>query len=162
MGTSGVPPLAAAPAVPASAPDTQKVAAPTERQPLPAVRWDVVVTVDPALYGTPNPAAPLNEPVRTFTLFETETMIGRGGKGIRVQIPIPNDDGVSRRQALLVRRSDNTLVVRDLSSANGTQLNRVELAAGVDTPVKDGDVIAIGAWTKLTIRAVPAAPDAAS
>jgi pSer/pThr/pTyr-binding forkhead associated (FHA) protein len=131
-------------------------------QALPAVRWDAVVTVDPALYGTPNPTAPVNVPVRTFTLFEIENMIGRGGKEIRVQIPIPNDDGVSRRQALLVRRPDNTLILRDLGSANGTQLNGVELAAGVDTPVKDGDVIAIGAWTKITVRAVPAIPDAAS
>src|SRR5436190_393690 len=58
-----------------------------------------------------------------------------------------------------IPRPDGGLVVRDLGSANGTQLNGQELLAGVDNPVHDGDVLAVGAWTKITVREVrPPAP----
>lgn len=155
-GASGVPPLAPETAAPAPPPMPAPDTAPAN--PASAVRWDALVTVDATLYGKPNPAAPVDQPSQTFTLFETESLIGRGGKDIRVHVPILNDVGVSRRQAMLSRRPDGTLVLRDLGSANGTQLNGVELVPGVDTPVKDGDVIAVGAWTKITLRAAPAAP----
>src|SRR5262249_13036995 len=56
-----------------------------------AVRWDVVVRVDPNLYGKTNADAPLDQPSQTFTLFETENMIGREGTGLRLQVPIRND-----------------------------------------------------------------------
>ena len=106
------------------------------------MRWDVVVSVDANLYGTPNAEAPTDQPPQTFTLFETENLIGRGGPGIRVQVPVRTDVGVSRRQALLIRRPDGGLAVRELGSANGTQLNGVELVPGVETPVKDRDILA--------------------
>jgi hypothetical protein len=119
-----------------------------------AVRWDVVVEVDANLYGEPHPDAPTDHPAQTFTLFDAESLIGRPASGVRVQVPVGHDPGVSRRQALLVRRPDGSLVVRDLGSANGTQLNGRELLAGVDEPVKDGDVLAVGAWTRITVREV--------
>jgi hypothetical protein len=119
-----------------------------------APRWDVIVRVDAALYGKPNPDAPTDQPAQTFTLFDAENMIGRDGSGVRLQVPIRNDPGVSRRQALLLRLPDGGLIVRDLGSANGTQLNGVELVAGVDNPLRDGDSLAVGAWTRIAIRAV--------
>jgi hypothetical protein len=128
---------------------------PDVAQPAVTIRWDVIVKVDANLYGQPNPDAPVKQPVQTFTLFDTENMIGRADSGIRVQVPIKNDSGVSRRQALLIRQPDGGLILRDLGSANGTQLNGVEVTAGVDNPVKDGDTIAIGAWTRLAVRAIP-------
>jgi hypothetical protein len=118
------------------------------------VRWDVIAKVDANLYGKPNPDAPVKQPAQTFTLFDTENMIGRADSGVRVQVPI-KDAGVSRRQALLIRQPDGGLILRDLGSANGTQLNGVEVTPGVDNPLKDGDTIAIGAWTRLAVRAVP-------
>jgi hypothetical protein len=118
------------------------------------VRWDVVVRVDANLYGKPNPDAPRDQPPQTFTLFEAENMIGREGTGVRVQVPIRGDQGVSRRQALLVRQPDGTLLLRDLNSANGTQVNGAEVVPGADIPLRDGDTIAIGAWTRLAVRAV--------
>jgi hypothetical protein len=120
----------------------------------PRVRWDVVVRVDANLYGTPNADAPTDQPSQTFTLFEEENLIGRGGTGIRAQVPIVNDPGVSRRQALLLRQPDGSLVLRDLNSSNGTQLNGKELLTGADAPVRDGDTIAVGAWTRIAVRAV--------
>jgi hypothetical protein len=114
----------------------------------------LTVEVDAKLYGTPNPDAPLGQPLQTFTLFDDESLLGRGGTDVRVQIPIRGDSGVSRRQALFVRRADGSLVIRDVGSANGTQLNGEELVAGVETPVADGDVISVGGWTRITVRAL--------
>jgi hypothetical protein len=118
------------------------------------VRWDVTVRVDANLYGTPNPDAPVNNPEQRFSLFETENLLGRATTGVRVQIPVAGDHGVSRRHAMLTKTAGG-LTVRDLGSANGTQLNGVELVGGVDAPIKDGDTLAVGAWTKITIHAVP-------
>ncbi len=138
-------PTTAAPAPPAAHPDAP---------PHPQVRWDVVVKVDPNLYGKPNLDAPADQPMQTFTLFEDENVIGRGGADVRVHVPIVNDPGVSRRQALLLRQPDGGPVLRDLNSANGTQLNGKELVPGADAPVRDGDAIAVGAWTRIAVRAV--------
>jgi hypothetical protein len=117
-------------------------------------RWDLIATVDAVLYGKPNPQAPVGQPPQQFTLYATENLIGRGGTEVRVQIPIYNDVGVSRRQALLLCKPDGTLLLRDVGSANGTQLNGVDIIPGVDTPVKDGDVIAVGAWTRILVQYV--------
>jgi pSer/pThr/pTyr-binding forkhead associated (FHA) protein len=110
--------------------------------------------VDADRYGEPHPDAPVGHPAQTFTLFDPESLIGRPASAVRVQVPVGHDPGVSRRQAVLIRRPDGTLVVRDLGSANGTQLNGRELLAGVDEPLKDGDALAVGAWTKITVREV--------
>jgi hypothetical protein len=118
-----------------------------------AVKWELRISVDPALYGEPNPDAPTDRPVQTFTLFETENIVGRAAPGVRVQIPISHDAGLSRRHALLKKSTDG-LSIRDLGSANGTLLNGVELISGVEAPLKDGDVLGMGAWTKITIKAV--------
>ena len=118
------------------------------------VRWDVVVRVDANLYGKPNPDAPRDQPPQTFTLFETENLIGRDGSGLRLQVPIRSDPGVSRRQVLLLRQPDGGLVLRDLNSANGSQVNGTEVVPGADVTLRDGDTIAIGAWTRIAVRAV--------
>jgi hypothetical protein len=152
-GTTGIPNLAGKSSARPQPPAPPPSPAPPPAQVAPQIRWEVVVTVDASLYGKPNPDAPMQQPPRTFTLFETENLVGRGGTDIRAHVPIHNDNGVSRRHALLVRRPDGGLVLRDVGSANGTQLNGAELMAGVDTPVKDGDAIAIGAWTRMTVRA---------
>jgi hypothetical protein len=137
-----------------------ELVAPQKATPAPAapaalnVRWDVVVRVDANLYGKPNPDAPRDQPVQTFTLFEAENLIGRDGTGLRLQVPIRNDPGVSRRQALLVRQPDGTLILRDLNSANGTQVNGADIVSGADVALRDGDTIAVGAWTRLAVRAV--------
>jgi hypothetical protein len=120
----------------------------------PAVkRWDVIVAVDANLYGEANADAPVDKPEQTFTLFEKENILGRATPGLRLQIPIANDVGVSRRHAVLLR-STAGLSVRDLGSANGTQLNGAEILPGVETTLQDGDVLGVGAWTRITIKAV--------
>jgi hypothetical protein len=157
-GKAGVPPLGSPPPVPSPGPAPTAAPAPTLEESAVTganVRWEVLVEVDPQLYGTPNPDAPVHQPLQTFTLYETESLVGRAGTEVRVHLPIQGDAGVSRRQAVLLRRPNGSLSVRDLGSANGTQLNGKDIVAGVETAVKDGDTIAIGAWTRLTLRAVP-------
>ena len=116
--------------------------------------WELVLTVDANLYGTPNADAPEGQPPRTFRLFDRETMIGRAGTEVRVQVPVHGDVGVSRRQALLLQGPDGSLTLRDLNSANGTRVDGVDVAPGVDTPLRDGAAIAIGAWTSIVVHAV--------
>ena len=119
-----------------------------------AARWELILTVDANLYGTPNPDAPLGQPPRKFRLFDRETLVGRAGTEVRVQVPVQGDAGVSRRQALLIQGGDGTLVLRDLNSANGTRVDGVDVLPGVDTLLHDGAAIAIGAWTSITVRAI--------
>jgi len=148
------------PPVPAPEPPAAKTAAPTTApstaapQAATANCWHVVIAVDPMLHGTADPAAPTAQPEQTFSLFEPENILGRATPGVRVQVPIARDAGVSRRHAVLLLGADRSLSIRDLGSANGTQLNGAELVPGVTTPLKDGDVLAVGAWTRITIRGV--------
>jgi hypothetical protein len=118
------------------------------------VRWEVTVRADANLNGTPNPDAPVATPPRVFTLFDEQTLVGRPTAGVRTQVPVADDAGVSRRQAMLIRRADGTLALRDLGSANGTRVNDRDVTPGVDAELADGDRIAIGAWTLITVRAV--------
>ena len=150
-------PAAPLPAAPVILPAPPAVVIPALDPPVaPAFkRWDAILSVDANLYGSPNADAPVDRPEQVFTLFETESILGRATPGLRLQIPIISDGGVSRRHAVLLR-SDAGLAVRDLGSANGTQLNGAELIAGVDTSLKNGDVLAVGAWTRITIKAVTA------
>ncbi len=119
-----------------------------------AARWELTLTVDANLYGIPNPDAPKGQPPRKFRLFDRETMIGRAGTDVRVQVPVHGDAGVSRRQVLLIQDPGGSLVLRDLNSANGTRVDGVDVLPGVDTLLHDGAVIAIGAWTSVHIRAI--------
>jgi hypothetical protein len=123
-------------------------------RPSPNACWELVVTVDANLYGTPNPDAPAGQPPQKFRLFDRETMIGRAGTEVRVQVPIQGDPGVSRRQALLIQGPDSSLLLRDLNSANGTQVDGVDVRPGVDTPLHDGAAIAIGGWTSIVVRVI--------
>jgi hypothetical protein len=117
------------------------------------VHWELVLEVDAQLYGTLDPEAPGDQPARTFTLTEKESLIGREGAEFHLQVPI-GDPGVSRRHALLIQQPDGKLLLRDLNSANGTLLNGQEVVPGTDIPLRDGDSIALGAWTRIEVRVV--------
>jgi hypothetical protein len=118
------------------------------------VRWELVVLVDAQLYGVPDPEAPTGQPAQTFTLSQPESLIGREGADVPVQVPIPDDPGVSRRHALLIQQPDGGLLLRDLNSANGTLLNGTDILPDTEVPLQDGDTIGLGAWTRIEVRAV--------
>lgn len=148
-----------APAPPVAAPTT--TAAPIQS----AVGWIAVVEVDQqwyALKGTladqPCPKASSS----TVPLSNHTALIGRSSasRGLRPEVALDADTGVSRRHAQFVRDGDNMTVV-DLSSTNGTYVVSAEsepddatvaLVAGVPTELHDGDRVYVGAWTRLTVR----------
>jgi hypothetical protein len=118
------------------------------------VGWDVILSVDAVVYAEPDPTGALaGESENTFPLDLAENLIGRHSErqDIHPEITV-KDSGVSHRHAKLLRESDGTITLLDVGSMNGTRLNGVEVAAGVRTPVTDGDQITLGYWTRLTIR----------
>ena len=127
--------------------------------------WAIVVTADRAYYdsvqeaGGPDAAAigfPAYCPERRFRLAGSEVHVGRRSesRGIHPEIDLtgpPADPGVSRLHVVLVRAPDGTWSVVDPGSANGTLVNGNEIRAGETVPLRDGDVIHLGAWTALTV-----------
>jgi hypothetical protein len=65
--------------------------------------------------------------------------------------------GVSRSHAVIFVK-DNALWVRALSTANGTQVNAIELSVAQEHPLRDGDELRLGALRmKVVYVAAPAA-----
>ena len=150
-------PSAPVPAAAVITPAPPVMPAPTAAPPSVLQSWQAVVTVDPSLYVDPDPAqpCPVGEPERVFPLDLTENLIGRRSdrRDIHPEVPL-TDTGVSHRHAKLLKQADGSLILLELGSTNGTQLNGVEVPAGVPTPVGDGDQITLGCWTRMTVRAV--------
>ena len=120
-----------------------------------AAGWDVLVAVDPSLYLEPEPdvPCPVNEPERRFPLDLAESLIGRRSesRGIFPEVPLA-DPGVSHRHAKIFKGLDSKIALLDVGSTNGTRINGLEIAAGAETPLADGDQITLGCWTRLTLR----------
>ena len=125
------------------------------------IHWEISAVVDGSLYADPDPKAPLpvNEPERVFPLDIAEMLIGRRSdrKDIHPEIPLA-DPGVSNRHAKLQRQPDGSFILLDVGSTNGTQLNGVDIQPGVRTPLRDGDEITLGCWTRMTLHAKQAQP----
>jgi pSer/pThr/pTyr-binding forkhead associated (FHA) protein len=100
-------------------------------------------------------------PARTFLLEASEIRIGRGSPTRQPPLEIdlaraPEDPGISRLHAVLVRSPDGTYALMDVGSTKGTTLNDDQdpLPVNVLTRLRDGDRIHIGAWTTITLRAM--------
>jgi hypothetical protein len=129
--------------------------------------WTAVVTADRAYFdsvvaaGGPDAAAlrfPAYCPDRRFVLSGREMRIGRRSvsRGLQPEIDLtgpPEDPGISHLHAVLIAEPDGSWAVLDPGSANGTQVNGGDIAAGTRVPLRSGDRIGVGAWTVLTIRA---------
>jgi hypothetical protein len=116
--------------------------------------WEVSISIDPSLKTPESPDPPPDFEPSTMLLLGENYLIGRRSdkRGIFPEIALDADDAVSHRHALLTRSKDGGLSIRDVGSSNGTRLNGADLAPLTDTPLKDGDSIAIGHWTRLGIR----------
>jgi len=145
-------------------------APPAPESPAPAgepatVPWVVVVEVDPKWYELKGTLAdaPL-PPANTYTvaLHTTTSLIGRTSKskGVKPDIALDADTGVSRRQAQLVADGTSLSVV-DLVSTNGTFVVAPDVEPDADIEplapdevrqLSDGDRVYVGAWTRLTVR----------
>lgn len=171
-GTSGPAAAAPAPIAPATTPTRRDLTpapdlAPPVAPPVPDAAsgpppaLEVYAAVDPTLYTDPDPSMvlPVDEPPRVFPLDPAENLIGRRSdkRDIHPEVPL-TDPGVSHRHAKLLREPDGRFVLLDVGSANGTQLNGQDVLAGVRTPVKAGDEITLGCWTRITLRDAGAQP----
>lgn len=127
--------------------------------------WLVVVEVSPAWYAlkgalADQPCPPVS--TSTVRLHHDVSLVGRTSqsRSIRPEIALDQDTGVSRRHAQFVRDGEHMTVI-DLASTNGTYVAYDDEAPTEDTPaiepsvaraIDDGDVVYVGAWTKLTLR----------
>ncbi len=84
---------------------------------------------------------------------EEELVIGRTHEDSSVDVDLTEhgaiDAGVSRRHALL-RRQNDTIVLVDLNSANGTFLNGQRIISNEPRILRDGDEVRLG---RLVLRA---------
>jgi hypothetical protein len=145
----GALPIASSPVPPIDEPAATTPAAPV-------TGWTVVVAVDPTLREAGSPDPPPGIGPFAIDLSKPSTLIGRksDSRAIFPEIPLNYDDAVSHRHALLLRADDGTLALRDIGAANGTRLNAKDVEPMVDTPLKDGDQITLGHWTRIAVKAV--------
>src|SRR5689334_2563776 len=128
------------------------------------VAWTAVVTADRDYYNRIQPvfdadsasmSFPDDLPERRIPLLGAEVLIGRRSKskGIEPEIDLgdPRDPGVSRQHAKLVPGPDGTWTVVDLSTDNGITVNGRDVPAGDSVPLRPGERIHLGAWTRITI-----------
>ena len=137
-------------------------AAPSPPEPaseLPAVDWIVVVSVDAQFFETNQPdgttlTLPTGVSEYEVPLRTDEILIGRRSASANVHpdIDLSVDPGVSRRHAVLKRRDDDTWVVIDQGSTNGTVVEGSAVKPGEERPVRDGGKVHVGAWTRLTLK----------
>jgi hypothetical protein len=130
--------------------------------------WEVVVTADreyfqrmQALRGPDAGAVqfPLFFPERRFALTGPQVLIGRRSRsrGIHPEIDLtgpPEDPAASHLHALLVPLPEGGWAVVDLKSTNYTYVNGSSQAIEPEVPVplRPGDHVNVGAWTRLTLR----------
>jgi serine/threonine-protein kinase len=133
-------------------------------QPAVAGTWTAVVTTDRAYYDsvsavdeqdTASISFPGELPERRIPLAGAEVRIGRRSvsRGIEPEIDLagpPLDPGVSRLHAKLVPAADGSWSVVDLGT-NGITVNGRDVPSGDSVPLRPGDHIHLGAWTKITI-----------
>jgi serine/threonine-protein kinase len=79
--------------------------------------------------------------------------IGRRSRSRHIDpdIDLSGDPGVSRLHAMLTAGPDGSWYITDHESPNGTQVNGIEIPSGQAVPLRDGDYINLGAWTRITI-----------
>lgn len=150
-------------AAPAPGPASGAVAGSTTGA-APVTGWVAVIEADRAFYeGNESPEVPLpfpeNLPAREMPLRSEEVLIGRrsDSRGIFPDIDLgaPTEDpGVSRRHAVLRHEADDSWVVIDQGSTNGTRVSGTStpVQPGEERPLLNGDQLLLGAWTRITLK----------
>lgn len=143
-----------------SLPDAAAEALAPELPPPPVVtgRWQLVQSVEAALRGDKFISeAPVNQPERVISVDAAIMLVGRtdNRKKYYPQVTVDYDDTVSRAHALFITDAAGNLSMMDLGSSNGTEVNGIDLRPAVAQPLKDGDEITMGKFTRIKVRAIP-------
>jgi hypothetical protein len=120
-------------------------------------RWQLVLTIDPALDTEPDPTAPPPvEPERVFPVDLPEMLVGRRDdrQNIRPAVPV-HDPGASRRHARFLLGADGAVSLHDLASTNGTKLNGKDVVSGSVVRLQAGDEVTLGRWTRIRLQVRP-------
>jgi serine/threonine protein kinase len=146
---------------PAQAPPAQ-VSLPAPPVPL---AWTAVVTADRDYYERIQPVYAQDSRQMEFPddyqehripLTGGELLIGRRSDSKRIYPDIdligpPRDPGIHREHAKLIAAPDGTWTVVDLGMDNGITVNDRDVPSGDSVPLRPGDRIHLGAWTRITI-----------
>ena len=159
---SAAPPPAPPPPPPAPPPAAGEAPPAPPPAPLPAppdsatLGWEIDIAIDPSMHVDGSPAPPTDFSSAVAALRMGSNLIGRSSpkRGIHPEVALDADDAVSHRHALIDIHADGSATLRDIGSSNGTSVNGTEIKPLTDTPVKDGDQITLGHWTRLTLKAV--------
>jgi hypothetical protein len=128
-----------------------------EPEPPKIITWSAEISIDPKLREDGSPDPPKDFTAQTINLSNESSLLGRRSdrRAIFPELALDADDAISHRHALLSRTADGGLVLRDIGSSNGTRLNGADVKPLVDMPLKDGDQITLGHWTRITVRQQP-------
>ncbi|SNQ50655.1 FHA domain-containing protein [Frankia canadensis] len=134
-----------------------------DRAPAGASVWEAIVEAEREYYDSGDDHRvpfPTFYPRRVFALTGPKMLIGRRSesRGIHPDIDLsgaPEDPGISRSHAMFEQLPDGGYAVRDPGSTNGTRLNDEPdpIEPGQPVPLRDGDRVYLGAWTRITLRA---------
>jgi serine/threonine protein kinase len=130
--------------------------------PVQAPTWSAMVSADRSYYEGVRAANEAEAGVihfpdhyseRWVTLAGPQLTIGRRSRSRHIDpdIDLTGDFGVSALHAVLMTAPDGTWSVTDQGSSNGTQVNGREIPAHQPVPLRDGDYINLGAWTRITV-----------
>ncbi len=116
------------------------------------IEWQAIISIDPSLASPSSPTAPAQTPI-TINLTHPINLIGRSSqaRAIHPEIALDFDDAVSSRHAILTIHPDGSMVLRDIGSANGTMVNGKDIAIMADVPIRSGDEITLGHWTRIRL-----------
>jgi serine/threonine protein kinase len=146
-------------------------AAPTPTMPMTTfeaqapVTWTAVVTADRDYYERIQPVYeqdgmqmefPDDYREHSIPLTGGELLIGRRSDSKQIYPDIdligpPRDPGIHRKHAKLISAPDGSWTVVDLGMDNGITVNDRDVPAGDSVPLRPGDRIHLGAWTRITI-----------
>jgi serine/threonine protein kinase len=129
------------------------------------VAWTAVVTADRDYYERIQPVYAQDSTQMEFPddyqehripLQGGELLIGRRSDSRQVYPDIdligpPRDPGIHRKHAKLIAAPDGTWTVVDLGNDNGITVNDRDVPPGDSVPLRPGDRIHLGAWTRITI-----------
>ena len=135
------------------------VAPPWENQ-----KWELVVRPDREYFDTlehDDVVFPDGRASRRIELVGDHVRIGRRSKRMAINPEIDlsgamEDDGVSRRHAVLMRQPEGHWALVDQDSANGTllKLDQDPIPSNHPMALADGDSAYLGYWTKLSFERV--------